>query len=130
VPVWVGAMSRLGLVELTRQRRGPTLSEVMTQACATCGGAGRIPADIAGWMPLSRAWMTTSRHGPSRDADHEGKKAAPGCPICGAPSQERHRPFCSKRCADIDLARWLNESYRVPGEPANRPAESEESEEN
>lgn len=55
VPVWVGAMSRLGLVELTRQRRGPTLSEVMTQACATCGGAGRIPADIAGWMPVSGA---------------------------------------------------------------------------
>ncbi len=31
---------------------------------------------------------------------------------------ERYRPFCSKRCADIDLGRWLGERYRVPGPPA------------
>ena len=36
------------------------------------------------------------------------------CPICGRPRDPAHRPFCSKRCADIDLGRWLKESYRVP----------------
>jgi len=37
------------------------------------------------------------------------------CPICGAARVEKHRPFCSSRCAEIDLGRWLKESYRVPG---------------
>ncbi len=56
------------------------------------------------------------------------RKVRCGCPICGAPPVGRYRPFCSARCADIDLARWLNESYRVPGDPAERPAEPEKSE--
>lgn len=51
------------------------------------------------------------------------RKAGRGCPICGAPSAGRYRPFCSARCTDIDLARWLNESYRVPGDTAERPVE-------
>ena len=48
-PVWVGAMSRLGLVELTRKRRGPTLAEVMTRPCSACEGTGRVrqPKDLA-----------------------------------------------------------------------------------
>jgi endogenous inhibitor of DNA gyrase (YacG/DUF329 family) len=36
------------------------------------------------------------------------------CPICGAATEQSHRPFCSKRCADIDLAKWMNGSYAVP----------------
>jgi uncharacterized protein len=36
------------------------------------------------------------------------------CPICGQPSVERFRPFCSRRCADIDLSRWLSGSYAIP----------------
>ena len=36
------------------------------------------------------------------------------CAICGKPRVEKFRPFCSKRCADIDLGRWLKEGYRVP----------------
>ncbi|NBO21589.1 MAG: DNA gyrase inhibitor YacG, partial [Rhodobacteraceae bacterium] len=36
------------------------------------------------------------------------------CPICAKDSDAKYRPFCSRRCADIDLGRWLNESYRVP----------------
>lgn len=36
------------------------------------------------------------------------------CPVCGAPTDRRHRPFCSRRCADIDLGRWLGEVYAVP----------------
>ena len=36
------------------------------------------------------------------------------CPICAKPSIEAYKPFCSKRCADIDLGKWLGEGYRVP----------------
>lgn len=38
----------------------------------------------------------------------------PKCPTCGKPADPKYKPFCSKRCADIDLGRWLKESYRVP----------------
>ncbi|MGQ0672187.1 MAG: DNA gyrase inhibitor YacG [Hyphomicrobium sp.] len=37
------------------------------------------------------------------------------CSICGQPAVHEHRPFCSKRCADIDLARWLGGRYAIPG---------------
>jgi endogenous inhibitor of DNA gyrase (YacG/DUF329 family) len=43
--------------------------------------------------------------------------AIPGtrkCPICGKPAAERFRPFCSKRCADVDLHRWFSGRYAVP----------------
>lgn len=36
------------------------------------------------------------------------------CPICSGETAAEYRPFCSKRCADIDLGRWFNESYRIP----------------
>lgn len=36
------------------------------------------------------------------------------CPECRKPVDPRYRPFCSKRCADVDLYRWMSESYRVP----------------
>lgn len=36
------------------------------------------------------------------------------CPICKAKTEQFYRPFCSKRCADLDLAKWLNGSYAVP----------------
>ena len=36
------------------------------------------------------------------------------CPICGKPSDEQRKPFCSKRCADVDLNRWLSGVYAVP----------------
>ena len=37
------------------------------------------------------------------------------CPICGKPTVPAYRPFCSKRCADVDLARWLRGDYVIPG---------------
>jgi len=40
------------------------------------------------------------------------------CPICTKASDAKYRPFCSRRCADIDLGRWLNESYKVPADDA------------
>jgi uncharacterized protein len=36
------------------------------------------------------------------------------CPICGKPTLETLRPFCSRRCADVDLNRWLSGVYAVP----------------
>jgi ribonuclease G len=42
-PVWVGGMSRLALVELTRQRRSPTLAERLLESCKTCGSRHRLP---------------------------------------------------------------------------------------
>ena len=36
------------------------------------------------------------------------------CPICREPSAPKYRPFCSRRCADSDLAKWLNGSYSTP----------------
>ncbi|MEM9044282.1 MAG: DNA gyrase inhibitor YacG [Pseudomonadota bacterium] len=35
------------------------------------------------------------------------------CPVCSAPTAEASRPFCSQRCADIDLGRWITGSYRI-----------------
>lgn len=36
------------------------------------------------------------------------------CPICEAETVRTFRPFCSKRCADLDLAKWLNGAYSLP----------------
>ena len=45
------------------------------------------------------------------------KKRGPRpCPICNKMSVERYHPFCSDRCANIDLHRWLGGNYRVPSE--------------
>jgi uncharacterized protein len=37
------------------------------------------------------------------------------CPICGKPAVLEYRPFCSRRCADIDLNRWLVGAYAFDG---------------
>ncbi|MEZ5811795.1 MAG: DNA gyrase inhibitor YacG [Rhizobiaceae bacterium] len=37
------------------------------------------------------------------------------CPECGHDSTRRHYPFCSARCKDIDLNRWLSGAYAIPG---------------
>ncbi len=44
----------------------------------------------------------------------EGKAT---CPICGKPSMAEVVPFCSRRCSDVDLGRWLTGQYRVPSSP-------------
>ncbi|MGC2203637.1 MAG: DNA gyrase inhibitor YacG [Stellaceae bacterium] len=36
------------------------------------------------------------------------------CPICGKPAAAQHRPFCTTRCAQIDLGRWLKGNYSIP----------------
>ena len=42
------------------------------------------------------------------------------CPVCGRAGIAEYKPFCSKRCSDVDLGRWLNERYSIP---ATEPAE-------
>jgi endogenous inhibitor of DNA gyrase (YacG/DUF329 family) len=36
------------------------------------------------------------------------------CPVCGRPPVSEYRPFCSRRCADLDLQRWLTGAYAIP----------------
>lgn len=45
---------------------------------------------------------------------HDGTRG-PRCPVCGKPTEAAMRPFCSKRCADVDLSRWLGGAYAVAG---------------
>lgn len=45
------------------------------------------------------------------------------CPTCGRPVEWKEnpfRPFCSERCQLVDLGRWVEGEYRVPGEPVNQ----------
>ncbi|MBX9738569.1 MAG: DNA gyrase inhibitor YacG [Beijerinckiaceae bacterium] len=47
------------------------------------------------------------------------------CPICRKMATEAYRPFCSKRCADVDLARWLGGTYAIPAAPIDDEDEEE-----
>ncbi len=55
----------------------------------------------------------------SANDNHPQKAPEPAkahvCPICGKPRSERYDPFCSKRCADVDLHHWLKGRYVIPG---------------
>ncbi|MGJ3258189.1 MAG: DNA gyrase inhibitor YacG [Rhodospirillales bacterium] len=65
------------------------------------------------------------------NADPKSKKKAKvvplkgsRCPICSKPATLEMRPFCSKRCADLDLGRWLDGEYRMPTDEAPGDAEA------
>jgi len=66
--------------------------------------------------------------------DHRRPAKRPGVakseragPICGKPRSDRYDPFCSKRCADVDLHRWLKGSYVIPSASAKpEPGDEEE----
>lgn len=45
------------------------------------------------------------------------------CPICRKPADPKYRPFCSRRCGDIDLGKWLTGAYVIPG-PAEEESEA------
>jgi uncharacterized protein len=55
---------------------------------------------------------------PAKPPEHAGRAKISGkekpCPICGKPAAEVSRPFCSERCRDVDLNRWLSNSYAIP----------------
>lgn len=54
--------------------------------------------------------------GMARDTATGERRPAPACPMCGRPQTAASRPFCSRRCADLDLGRWLTGVYAVPAE--------------
>ncbi len=71
----------------------------------------------------------------SSQAPKKAVSKPPKCPVCKAATVEQYRPFCSKRCCDIDLGRWLTGSYAIAGgnadadedgDPATAPAPSRE----
>ena len=47
------------------------------------------------------------------------------CPECGDVTAEAFRPFCSKRCADVDLHRWLTGAYAIPAAPVEEDGEED-----
>ena len=49
----------------------------------------------------------------SETAESE-EKPLPKCPTCGAPADAKARPFCSSRCADVDLGNWFQGKYAIP----------------
>ena len=51
---------------------------------------------------------------PEPPGEGGAKKVVRRCPICGKPASEATRPFCSPRCRDVDLNRWLSGRYVVP----------------
>jgi endogenous inhibitor of DNA gyrase (YacG/DUF329 family) len=53
--------------------------------------------------------------GPAKGSEAPAKGSEKPCPICGKPAKEASRPFCSERCRDVDLNRWLSNSYAIPG---------------
>jgi hypothetical protein len=59
---------------------------------------------------------------PANDNDNEksaetAEQTGKPCPICARPGLRAYRPFCSRRCADVDLGRWLSGTYAVPAAP-------------
>ncbi|WP_293907447.1 DNA gyrase inhibitor YacG [Phenylobacterium sp.] len=50
---------------------------------------------------------------------------APACAICGKPADPAYRPFCSRRCADLDLQRWLTGRYAVPAADDETPPDTD-----
>ena len=42
-------------------------------------------------------------------------RASKTCPICKKPTAAEFKPFCSKRCSDVDLGNWFGERYAIPG---------------
>jgi uncharacterized protein len=66
----------------------------------------------------------SARLSPGKSAKGTAKRAK--CPICRKPVSPDYRPFCSKHCADIDLGRWLDGRYAVPGQPVAAVSDEEE----
>jgi hypothetical protein len=62
-------------------------------------------------MPAKPPKAAGSGQGSARAAARRAEKP---CPICGKSATEASRPFCSERCRDVDLNRWLSNSYAIP----------------
>ena len=59
-------------------------------------------------------------------ASKQQQSSAQGrCPICGTKSETAYRPFCSARCRDVDLGRWLGGGYAIAGGQADADEDGE-----
>jgi len=85
------------------------------------GSEGGAPAsgDHAAGRESGGADAASGRKEASRTEGQGGKGRR--CPICSKPTATRFRPFCSKRCADVDLNRWLGGHYAIPAVDADLP---------
>jgi endogenous inhibitor of DNA gyrase (YacG/DUF329 family) len=72
------------------------------------------PSDLAGAADR-RTGQGVGRESKQSAGGPEEGGTGRRCPICGKPAQAATRPFCSKRCRDVDLNRWLSGAYVVPG---------------
>ncbi len=61
--------------------------------------------------------------------DNETKTGQAPCPICNAPPALDYAPFCSRRCADVDLHRWLSGGYAIPASEDDSEGAADQSEE-
>lgn len=59
------------------------------------------------------------------DDRQKSERQTASCPICRKPRSDAWRPFCSQRCADVDLGRWLGGRYVIAGEPDSANAQPE-----
>ncbi|MEL6365847.1 MAG: DNA gyrase inhibitor YacG [Pseudomonadota bacterium] len=71
---------------------------------------------------------------PTRKSSTSSRSEVPGagkpaCPVCGALRADDFKPFCSKRCADVDLHRWLSGGYAIPAVEAPDPDDLPDGEE-
>ena len=60
---------------------------------------------------------------------HDRARTKRACPICDKPAVAESWPFCSKRCADVDLGRWFSGRYRIPTDEAPEAGEAPPDEE-
>ena len=51
---------------------------------------------------------------PTKSVAKSAAKLLSKCPTCGAPADTKARPFCSSRCADVDLGNWFQGKYGIP----------------
>jgi endogenous inhibitor of DNA gyrase (YacG/DUF329 family) len=98
-----------------------------TKTCPICGKPfGGKPL---GGKPLrGKPSRGESRGDGSRRGESRRDESRRGEPAGGETQEHAYRPFCSKRCADIDLARWLDGRYAIAGAPADKSGGEDEDE--
>ena len=75
---------------------------------------------VAGKSPAGTIAGSANGDIPERD---ETRVPSRPCPVCKKLSDPAYRPFCSRHCADVDLARWLGGRYAIPARPTEEDAD-------
>ena len=109
---------RAGVVEFRHTRERPPSKPQSVQAR---GSRFADRGAVALFFQTSRADIRDMRD----PMERPWARGARPCPLCRRPAVERFRPFCSERCADIDLGRWLSGSYAIATDEGERPDAAE-----